>query len=52
MEGGRLCTKREYRHSALTGRVIGVRDAWMHSALSELLFQEVIYQRALQIEID
>lgn len=39
----------EYRHSDLTGKVIGCAMA-VHSALGNG-FQEVIYQRALEIEM-
>ncbi len=39
----------EYRHSELTGRIIGCAMA-VHSALGNG-FQEVIYQRALEIEM-
>lgn len=41
--------RNEYRHSELTGRIIGCAMA-VHSALGNG-FQEVIYQRALQIEM-
>ena len=42
-------TEREYKYSALTGRIIGCAMR-VHSALGSG-FQEVIYQRALQIEM-
>ncbi len=42
-------TEREYRYSALTGRIIGCAMR-VHSALGNG-FQEVIYQRALEIEM-
>ena len=41
--------KREYRYSDLTGKVIGCAMA-VHTALGDG-FQEVIYQRALEIEM-
>ena len=41
--------KSDYRHSELTGRVIGCAMA-VHSAMGNG-FQEVIYQRALEIEM-
>ena len=41
--------KREYRYSDLTGKVIGCAMA-VHTALGNG-FQEVIYQRALEIEM-
>ena len=41
--------RNEYRHSELTSRIIGCAMA-VHSALGNG-FQEVIYQRALQIEM-
>ena len=41
--------KREHKYSALTGRIIGCAMT-VHSALGNG-FQEVIYQRALQIEM-
>lgn len=41
--------KNEYKHSELTGKIIGCAMA-VHSALGSG-FQEVIYQRALQIEM-
>ena len=41
--------EREYKYSALTGRIIGCAMR-VHSALGNG-FQEVIYQRALQIEM-
>lgn len=41
--------RNEHRHSELTGRIIGCAMA-VHSALGNG-FQEVIYQRALQIEM-
>ena len=40
---------REYRHSELTGKIIGCAMR-VHSALGNG-FQEVIYQRALEIEM-
>ena len=42
-------TEREFRHGALTGRIIGCAMR-VHSALGNG-FQEVIYQRALEIEM-
>ena len=42
-------TEREFRHAALTGRIIGCAMR-VHSALGNG-FQEVIYQRALEIEM-
>ena len=42
-------TKREYKYSALTEKIIGCAMR-VHSALGNG-FQEVIYQRALQIEM-
>ena len=41
--------RREYKHSELTGKIIGCAMT-VHSALGNG-FQEVIYQRALQIEM-
>ena len=41
--------KSDYRHSELTGKVIGCAMA-VHSAMGNG-FQEVIYQRALEIEM-
>ena len=41
--------KNEYKHSELTGKIIGCAMA-VHAALGNG-FQEVIYQRALQIEM-
>ena len=41
--------KNEYKHSELTGKIIGCAMA-VHSALGSG-FQEVIYQRALRIEM-
>lgn len=41
--------KKEYKYSELTGRIIGCAMT-VHSALGNG-FQEVIYQRALQIEM-
>ena len=41
--------RREYKYSELTGKIIGCAMA-VHSALGNG-FQEVIYQRALQIEM-
>ena len=40
----------EYKHSELTGKIIGCAMA-VHSDLGNG-FQEVIYQRALQVEMD
>ena len=42
-------TRRKYKHSALTEKIIGCAMR-VHSALGNG-FQEVIYQRALQIEL-
>lgn len=42
-------SEREYRYSALTGKIIGCAMR-VHSVLGNG-FQEVIYQRALQIEM-
>ena len=44
-----MVPEREYRYSALTGRIIGCAMR-VHSALGNG-FQEVIYQRALKIEM-
>ena len=44
-----IVTEREFRHAALTGRIIGCAMR-VHSALGNG-FQEVIYQRALEIEM-
>lgn len=41
--------KEEYKYSELTGKIIGCA-MWVHSALGNG-FQEVIYQRALAIEL-
>ena len=41
--------KEEYKHSELTGKIIGCAMK-VHSALGNG-FQEVIYQRALEIEM-
>ena len=50
IEMGRLIlSEREYRHSELTGKIIGCAMR-VHSALGNG-FQEVIYQRALEIEM-
>ena len=46
---GLIVTEREFRHAALTGRIIGCAMR-VHSALGNG-FQEVIYQRALEIEM-
>ena len=48
-ERGWTLAEREYRHSALTGRVIGCAMR-VHSALGRS-YQEAIYQRALEIEM-
>ena len=48
-ERGLILAKKEYRHSALTGRIIGCAMR-VHSALGRS-YQEAVYQRALEIEM-